>query len=143
MARRRTTKRRRRSRTWSLINALEAYTYANILSSGVAGTSPWGLLTGKQDLMESTVTEGIAAGQTFSYELVTGADQISLADIISQPGLALSTMTANFNANMMNMAIQSAVTAVGFRFGKRLLRRPISNVNRNIMKPLLGAGIRL
>lgn len=93
--------------------------------------------------MESTVTEGIAAGQTFSYELVTGADQISLADIISQPGLALSTMTANFNANMMNMAIQSAVTAVGFRFGKRLLRRPISNVNRNIMKPLLGAGIRL
>ena len=143
MARRRTTKRRRRSRTWSLINALEAYTYANILSAGVAGTSPWGLLTGKQDLMESTVTEGIAAGQTFSYELVTGADQISLADIISQPGLALSTMTANFNANMMNMAIQSAVTAVGFRFGKRLLRRPISNVNRNIMKPLLGAGIRL
>ena len=38
-------KARRRSRGFSLINALEAYTYASILSEGVAGTSPWGKLT--------------------------------------------------------------------------------------------------
>ena len=145
MARRRAKRKTRRSRSFSVLNALEAYTYANILSSGVAGNSPWGLVTGATDLQTSTVTQGLGAGEgrAFSYELVTGADQISLGDIISEPGLALAQMTKNFNTNMVNMAVQSAMVAVGFRFGKRLLRRPISSVNRNIMKPLLGAGIRL
>ena len=66
-----------------------------------------------------------------------------MGDIVSQPGQALSVMSTNLQNNLVPMAVASLVTGVGFRFGKRLLRRPIGNINRNIMKPLLGAGIKL
>ena len=140
MARRRTKKKVRRSRGISLINALESYTYASILSQGVAGTSPWGMLTGEGDLAVSSVSEGMG---TLSYDVVTGGDVISLADITRNPGLALSQMGKNLQANIVPMAVASLVTGVSFRFGKRLLRRPIGNINRNLVKPMLGAGIRL
>jgi len=144
MARRKTTK-RRRSRGFSLINALEAYTYASILSEGVAGTSPWGMLTGDTDIGTASVASdpGVGGyGVTYSMQTV-GAKEISLGDIVTNPGLALAEMGNNLQSNLVPMAVASLVTGVGFRFGKRLLRRPIGNINRNIMKPLLGAGIRL
>ena len=140
MARRRTKRKVRRSRGISLINALESYTYASILSQGVAGTSPWGMLTGEGDLAVSSVSEGMG---TLSYDVVTGGDVISLADITRNPGLALSQMGKNLQANIVPMAVASLVTGVSFRFGKRLLRRPIGNINRNLVQPMLGAGIRL
>ena len=141
MARRRKPK-RRRSRSFSLINALEAYTYASILSEGVAGTSPWGMITGASDLGTVSVSTGMGAYSQMTQQTV-GAGEISLGDIVSQPGQALGVMSANLQANLVPMAVASLVTGVGFRFGKRLLRRPIGNINRNIMKPLLGAGIKL
>jgi|TARA_B100002052_G_scaffold251518_1_gene239641 hypothetical protein len=142
MAPRRRKTKRRRSRAVSLINALEAYTYASILSQGVAGTSPWGMLTGDTDIGTTTVSTGMGA-YSQSIQQVVGAKEISLGDIVSNPGLALSAMGENLQANLIPMAVSSLVTGVSFRFGKRLLRRPISNINRNIMKPLLGAGIKL
>jgi hypothetical protein len=129
----------------SLLNALEAYTYASILSQGVAGTSPWGMITGATDIGQAMVTSNPGMGGygvTTSLQTV-GAAEISLGDIVSNPGLALSEMTKNLQNNLVPMAVQSLVTGVSFRFGKRLLRRPIANINRNIMKPLLGAGIKL
>ena len=138
-------KTRRRSRGFSLINALEAYTYASILSEGVAGTSPWGMLTGDTDIGTASVASdpGVGGyGMTYSMQTV-GAKEISLGDIVSNPGLALAEMGNNLQSNLVPMAVASLVTGVGFRFGKRLLRRPIGNINRNIMKPLLGAGIKL
>ena len=51
-------------------------------------------------------------------------------------------MQSNFQNNYMNMFYRAAAINVGFKLGKRLLRRPISNVNRNIFKPL-GAGFKL
>ena len=138
-------KTRRRSRGFSLINALEAYTYASILSEGVAGTSPWGMLTGATDIGTASVASdpGVGGyGMTYSMQTV-GAKEISLGDIVSNPGLALAEMGNNLQSNLVPMAVASLVTGVGFRFGKRLLRRPIGNINRNIMKPLLGAGIKL
>ena len=138
-------KTRRRSRGFSLINALEAYTYASILSEGVAGTSPWGMLTGDTDIGTASVASdpGVGGyGITTSMQTV-GAKEISLGDIVSNPGLALAEMGNNLQSNLVPMAVASLVTGVGFRFGKRLLRRPIANINRNIMKPLLGAGIKL
>lgn len=140
MARRRTKRKVRRSRGISLINALESYTYASILSQGVAGTSPWGMLTGEGDLGITQASEGMGA---LSYDVVTGGDVISLADITRNPGLALSQMGKNLQSNIVPMAVASLVTGVSFRFGKRLLRRPIGNINRNLVKPMLGAGIRL
>ena len=71
-----------------------------------------------------------------------GAQEISLSEIIQSPDVALGAMAQNFEQNYQAMAIQSLLTSVSFKFGKRLLRRPISNVNRNIMKPL-GIGVKL
>lgn len=138
-------KTRRRSRGFSLINALEAYTYASILSEGVAGTSPWGMLTGDTDIGTASVaSDPGVGGYGVSYSMQTvGAKEISLGDLVSNPGLALAEMGKNLQSNLVPMAVASLVTGVGFRFGKRLLRRPIGNINRNIMKPLLGAGIKL
>tara|TARA_R100000655_G_scaffold85205_1_gene124850 strand:+ start:257 stop:685 length:429 start_codon:yes stop_codon:yes gene_type:complete len=142
MAPRRRKTKRRRSRAVSLINALEAYTYASILSEGVAGTSPWGMITGDTDLAYGTESSGVGALST-STMVLQGAKEISLGDIVSNPGVAFGEMTKNLQSNLVPMAVASLVTGISFRFGKRLLRRPISNINRNIMKPLLGAGIKL
>ena len=137
-------KRSRRRNTFSVINALEAYVYATILTEGVAGTSPIGLLTGATDIGSSQLKTYTGFGSESSMTtVVTGADAISLGDIATEPSLAFSTMASNFQANLVPMAFAAFGTSFTFRIGKRLLRRPIANINRNIMKPALGAGIKL
>ena len=138
MARRRKKTTRRRSKMFSVINALEAYTYASILSEGIMGNTPYGFLTGASDI--KTVQMNVYGSGAESMTI--GAESLSLSEIVQHPDVAFGSMQANFMNNYQAMAIQSLVTSVGFRFGKRLLRRPISNVNRNIMKPL-GIGVKL
>ena len=135
-------KRTYRRKSFSVLNALEAYVYATILTEGVAGTSPIGLITGATDLGTKMTSVGMGSRpeQTLT---VSGAGEISLGDILSEPQLALETMSSNFQNNLAPMAIATFTTSMTFRIGKRLLRRPISNINRNIMKPALGAGIKL
>ena len=141
MARRRKSRTRRRSRATSLLNVAESYAYANVLTSGLMGTSPVGFFTGGTDLGYKMVSDRQLAGGVSSMVAV-GADQISLGDIVSAPDQAFSIVQSNFMNNYQSMAVQSLAIGVGFRLGKRLLRRPISNVNRNIMKPL-GVGFKL
>ncbi len=50
MARRRKSSPRRRSRSVSLLNVAESYAYANVLTSGLMGTTPVGFITGDTDL---------------------------------------------------------------------------------------------
>ena len=111
-----------------------------ILSEGIAGTSPWGLLTGATDLSYGAIDVG--AGQATGMGW-SGAGAISLGDIISEPAQALTVMSNNFQSNVIPMAMKGVAVGIGFRFGKRLLRRQLSSVNRNLVKPMLGAGIRL
>lgn len=146
MARRKTKTRRRQSRMFSILNAVEAYTYATILSTGVMGSSPYGFLTGKADIAMvpagsygASLEGGLSMIGGSAYK---GATSISLSEIVQSPDIALGAMAQNFEQNYQAMAIQSLLTSVSFKFGKRLLRRPISNVNRNIMKPL-GIGVKL
>ena len=137
MARRRAKSKRRRSpRSFSLINAFESYIYADILFRGATGQGPIGFLTGKQDI----------SSYPFNTSLMVSEDpQISLTDLISEPGLAFSTMQNNLMsaAKLQQMVISTALTSIAFRVGKRALRRPIANVNRTLFKPLLGAGVKL
>lgn len=133
----------RRSKSFSVINALEAYVYATILTEGVAGTSPWGFITGAADLgMSGQANSRPFAGEGTSMT-VTGAGEISIGDLMKEPTMALDTMANNFQSNLAPMAIAAFGTSITFRIGKKLLRRPIANINRNIMKPALGAGIKL
>jgi len=139
-------KRSRRRKSFSVLNALEAYVYATILTEGVAGNSPVGLITGATNIGQVKTLSKMqqVAGEGASYDMVTvGAEAISLGDILSEPSLALGTMANNFQTNLAPMAIAAFGTSITFRIGKRLLRRPIANINRNIMVPALGAGIRL
>ena len=122
--------------------------YATILTEGVAGTSPRVMITGATDLSMQTTSNSLGMGtfgrnmQTLSTTVV-GAEAISLGDIATAPGLAFSTMANNFQANLVPMAFAAFGTSFTFRIGKRLLRRPIANVNRNLIVPALGAGIKL
>ncbi len=144
---RRKTKRRRSRRSFSILNGLEALAYATIMTEGIAGTNPWGFITGDTNLKGTfegqflQMTSGINGSAGTSE--VTGQGEISLGDLATNPGTALTQMGMNFQANLLPMAIAGFTTAVGFKVGKRLLRRPISSVNRNIIRPALGAGIKL
>ena len=86
MARRKKSKRRRGPKQFSVINAIEAYAYANLLTEGLAGTSPVGFITGSSD---------IAVTGTGTSLLITGADQLNLAEMITHPGAAFTGMQTN------------------------------------------------
>lgn len=135
---------RRRAKNFSILNAVEALAYGSLITEGVAGTSLTGFLFGDTNLGMNTTTVGDSwhGTQTLSTNLV-GAGEISLGDIVSEPSLAISQMTSNFQNNILPMALGAFGISVTFRVGRRLLRRPISSVNRNLIAPALGAGIRL
>ena len=141
MARRKKASRRRSPRVVSLLNVAESYAYANVLTSGLMGTTPVGFVTGATDLGMKTVSDSIG-GYNASSMVAVGGGSISLGDIVSQPDQAFGIVQSNFMNNYQNMAVQSLAVGIGFKLGSRLLRRPISNVNRNIFKPL-GAGFKL
>jgi len=132
MARRKKAKRRRSPKTISLLNIAESYAYANVLTSGVMGNSPVGVLG----------FDGSAGGAGYLPATTNGAGGMTLTSIVADPGSSFDSMSANFMANYQAMAVSSIGIALTFKFAKKLLRKPISNVNRNMMKPL-GIGVRL
>ena len=72
MARRRMKKRTRRGpKLVSVINAMEAYAYANLLSQGLAGSSPWEFVTGGSDIGYTQMSGSTAM-------TLTGADKLCL-----------------------------------------------------------------
>ena len=133
-------KKRTRRKTFSILNGLEALTYASILSEGITGGSLAALLWGDTNLkVTGTQTGRVGAGDM----VISGQGQISLGDIMSEPSLALNQMGDNFQANLMPMALAAFTTSVGFSVGRKLLRKPLSSVTRNIIHPVLGKGVRM
>ncbi len=140
MARRKKA-RRRGPKTFRILNALESLTYAEILMRGTAGTGLAGFITGAGDI---TPLKGIGVGG--ADQAMTGwagTSEISLADLMSQPGVAVETMAGNFQSNLIPMAASAFGVSVGFKIGKRLLRKPINAINRDLVRPALGRGIAL
>ena len=129
MARRKKARRRRSPKTMSLINLAESYAYATTITSGVFGNSPVGLL-------------GFDGGGVGSTAMTTTNGGLSLQSIIGDPGSSFDTMQANFTANYQAMAVQAIGIGLTFKFAKKLLRKPIANVNRNLIGPMK-LGIRL
>jgi len=148
MARRRKATRRRRSRSFSILNAVESYAYASIMTQGLFDASPVEFLTGSDNVTESGLA--LTPDQTQNYFLnnpnlgaTYGANPLSLADIVGNPGFAANAIIGRGRANALGMAMQAATVSVSMRLFKRLLRRPLANIQRNLIKPALGAGVRL
>jgi len=139
MAKRKKGKRRRRA-SFSILNALEAAIYGEILMRGTTGSGIISFFTGEGDI-------GIGPGETIgavtTYSQPVGVGEISLTDLMQEPGLALATISSNFKSNLLPMSLAAFTTSISFRIGRRMLRRPLASVNKNIVKPVLGSGIRL
>jgi len=137
---RKKTKRRRAKKQFSLWDAGVAIGNLTILTEGALGTSPLSFITGKQDL-EMKTSSGWGDMALAGTTSLQGADEISLADLLSEPALAYSQIANNMRTNAMGMAI----TAVGFNVGakvvRRLLRQPINSSNKMIRQ--LGLGVQI
>jgi len=124
-------------------------TYAELISRGTTGGGVWQFFTGDTNLAtvgsasKSIPVESSFASTTAGGMEWAGASQISLGDMMLEPGASVSLMAQNFQMNLVPMAASAFGVSVGFKIGKRLLRGPINNINRNLVKPALGSGIKL
>jgi len=148
MARRKAKSRRRRTRSFSILNAVESYAYASVLTQGLFDASVTQFLTGADNVTASGLA--LTPEQTQSYFLENptmgatyGANPLSLRDIMGNPAFAANAIIGRGRANAINMAMQAATISVSLRVFKRLLRRPLANIQRNLVKPLIGPGVRL
>ena len=140
MARRKKSRRRRSRSKIGLLNIAESYTYLAIMTTGLMGANPYEFLTGGSDI---ATRKGVYdAGLGVSTMVTTGTDTLSLSELFKHPDVAFGQVQSNFMGNWQNMVIASLVTSVGFGVGRKMLRKPIANVNRNIFKPL-GIGVKL
>ncbi len=133
MARRGRRKAPRRRRSFSILNALESLIYANIITENVAGANVAQFVLGNQ-------APG-GSGSGWNYGQLGGSGQ-SIAEVIKDPSL-LMVMANRGSSNFVNILAQSFMTGIAFKFGRRLMRRQLSSISRNLIKPALGAGVRL
>lgn len=129
---------RRRSRAFNILSALEAYTYADIITRTAFKESPIGFLTGKGDVGNIN----FVPMQSQNYETY-GVNKISLADIVKNPSVALGVASMNLQRDFLPMALKAFSVGVAFRFGRKLLSRQISSINRNLVVPALGKTVRV
>jgi len=133
-------KQRRRRPKFSILNALEATIYGEILMRGSTGSGIISFFTGEGDI-------GYGPSETIGGITIqgdpTGVSEISLSDMMANPSLALATIASNFKSNLLPMSLAAFTTSISFRVGRRLLRRPLASINRNLVTPVLGAGIRI
>lgn len=136
--RRKKSKRRRGPKTFSLYNAAVSYLNLSILTEGIMGTSPVGVVTGATDIGYKTVSDSRLGTTSMA---LTGATEISLGDILNQPGLAANQMMANAQSNMIPMAISAITLNAGAKIFRRVMRQPFNKANA-LIRPL-ALGVRL
>ena len=136
--RRKKSKRRRGPKTFSLYNAAVSYLNLSILTEGIMGTSPVGVVTGATDIGYKTVSDSRLGTTSMA---LTGATEISLGAILNQPGLAANQMMANAQSNMIPMAISAITLNAGAKIFRRVMRQPFNKANA-LIRPL-ALGVRL
>ncbi len=136
MAPRRKAKRTRRSRSFSLTNAAFSLGYANILTSGIFGANLAQFVLGQDS---QGYGSSVLSGKGISFQELIG--------IVSGGGSAaggdLAQIQTNLKSNLPTMLISSVTLSITERVFKSVMRRPLANVNRNIVRPLLGNMVRV
>ena len=129
MVKRKTMRIRRPRKVFSVVNAIFSLGYANIISTGLFGANIAEFFLGRTSAGYGAM--GFVSG--------TG---IGIRELITDPS-SLGQIQANLAANLPDMLIKSLTLGVTERVFKQVMRKPLGNVNRNIVKPLLGAGVKL
>lgn len=129
MVKRKATRMRRARKSFSLVNAVFSLGYANIISKGLFGANIAEFFLGR-------TSAGYGA-----MGFVSGSG-IGIRELITDP-TSLEQIQGNLAANLPDMLIKSLTLGVTERVFKQVMRKPLGNVNRNIVKPLLGAGVKL
>jgi hypothetical protein len=109
----------------SILDLASGYVQANIVTENLMQTNPIEFVLGD-------VVPGIASG-----------GGISLVELIKRPEL-ISTIGARAMdpSRLANIAVQSLVARVAFKFGKRIMRPNVNLLNRLVFKPA-GLGVKL
>ena len=129
MARRKKTQRRRSPRYKSLYTMAVAYGNLAILSQGIAGTSPLGMVMQGADTYTDTGA------------IATGADSVSLGDILQNPTQAFAAMNSNISVNASAMMIQAITFNAGAKIFRKVMSKPFREANK-VIRPL-GLGVQL
>jgi hypothetical protein len=128
--------RRRTPKTMSLYDAAVAWGNLTILTEGTVGTGPIGFFTGEFDLKQTAYTEHAQTSM-----ILSGQDQISMRDMLNEPGLSFAQIQSNVKANAVGIATNAILFNAGARILKRAIRQPINQANR-LIRPM-GLGVRI
>ena len=63
---------------------------------------------------------------------IGGLTQLSLGDILKDPGNAIPQLQSNLMNNWQGILIGSTLTAASFKIARRVLRRPLAKINAGI-----------
>ena len=140
MARRKKATRRRRKPALNLYDMAVAYGNLNIITQATLGSGPIEALSGAYDIgYTRTVDAGLGRGSQMLA--VTGASQISLADVMNAPSMSFDAVMSNARSN----AVPAALAAISFNIGasvfKKIMRKPFNQANK-LIKPL-GLNVRI
>ena len=121
--RKKARKTRKRARNISLLGVAQSYAQANLITETYLGSNPLEFMFGDSG---------------FGFNTQQG--EYSLSEIVRNPAL-LGTIGQRFMdpQRAAKAIVGSALIDIGFRFGKRALRRSINAVNRPMRQ--LGLGV--
>lgn len=171
MARRRSktkTRRRRAKPMLKLMPALEAYAVANIATQNLMGGNPIQVLLGDLNTSAGAGAYGALMGPQPGVitvkEMLTGQMNAMVGTVGSSSGSSsyglqgqsggtlvvgtsstspLDAIAQNFQANMGNIIIGTALTTAGFRIANKILRKPKSKMNKLLKDVGLGSTVQI
>jgi len=142
MARRKKATRRRRKPALNLFDMGVAYGNLAIITNATLGSGPIEALGGAYDIGYSrTIGMDPGLGRGTQQLAMTGATQISLADIMNAPSMSFEAIMSNARTN----AVPAALAAISFNIGasvfKKIMRKPFNQANK-LIRPL-GLNVRI
>jgi len=134
MARRKAKPRVRRSTGLNAFRAAEALVQTDIFMRASTGNSIFGFFTGKGDIR--------APVSDYSGPLtyVNPDGKVSLSDLLQDPSNSVGEMFMNLRGNFIPMTIASVGVGIGFRLGKKLLKRQRAGMNY-LIRESIGKGV--
>jgi len=132
MARKKAKNPRRRARFTGIkvLTAVEALMQANVWTSAAFNLDAWSFLTAGTILNPGTQWTGISEARVTLRELITWPEGAS-----SGPGVTASRLEViqdNLKGNVFNAVVQTTLIGFGFKFAKKILRKPLAQGNRLI-----------